>query len=124
MANKIVGADGLTPEQIREEVGRGGKFVMYLWCVSVAIMTFRQGTNIYFVRAGENAVVKGLPWTLLSLFVGWWGFPWGLIYTPHALFVNLGGGKDVTSEVLASLAPIILERQAGGYTTNLPQNPW
>ena len=97
---KIVGIEGMSPEQVQNEVARGGKFVLYSHCFSIVIMTFRRSTDIYFVRAGENAVVKGLTWTLLSLAVGWWGFPWGLIYKPMALIQNLGGGKNVTPEVL------------------------
>lgn len=41
-----------------------------------------------------------MPYTMLTLFVGWWGIPWGPIYTIMCLATNLGGGKDVTSEVM------------------------
>jgi hypothetical protein len=81
----------------------GAKFVFYQYCVSILIMTFRRPSDIYFVRAGENAVAKGLPYTLLSLVAGWWGIPWGPIYTIGSVVTNLGGGKDVTQEVLSSL---------------------
>ena len=70
---RIQGIDGMAPEQIVAEVERGGRFVVYQYCFSLLIMTFKRGTDIYFVRADENRVVKGLPWTLLSLFVGWGG---------------------------------------------------
>ena len=36
-------------------------------------------------------------YTLVSLVFGWWGFPFGLIYTPMALITNLSGGRDVTA---------------------------
>ena len=101
---KIQGAEGLTYEQIQQEVGRGGKFVIYQYCFSVLVMTFRRSTDIYFIRPGENAVSKGMQWTLISLIAGWWGFPWGLIYTPMVLFQNLQGGKDVTPQVLGQYA--------------------
>ena len=100
---KIIGMDGLTLDQVEREVARGGKFVLYSYCFSVVVMTFRRSTDIYFIRPGENAVAKGLPWTLVSLLVGWWGFPWGLIYTPMALIQNLRGGKIVTPQVMAQL---------------------
>jgi hypothetical protein len=35
----------------------------------------------------------------LSLLFGWWGLPWGLIYTPLTLWTNLSGGRDVTAEL-------------------------
>jgi hypothetical protein len=40
----------------------------------------------------------------LSAFLGWWGIPWGPIYTIQSLSKNISGGKDVTDQVLASLA--------------------
>ena len=100
----IKGVEGLSPEQVRQEVERGAKFVLFSYCISILVMTFRRSSPVYFVRAGENAVVKGLPWTLLTLVVGWWGFPWGLIWTPMALFSNLRGGKDVTAHFASFLA--------------------
>jgi hypothetical protein len=101
---KIQGADRLTFDQVQREVERGGKFVIYQYCFSVLVMTFRRSTDIYFIRPGESAVVQGMQWTLISLVAGWWGFPWGLIYTPMALFQNLKGGKDVTPQVLGQYA--------------------
>lgn len=119
---KIVGIEGMTPAQIQTEVQHGAKFVMFRYCISVLVLTFRRGTDIYFIRAGESAAMKSLPFTLLSLFLGWWGFPWGLVYTPQALITNLGGGKDLTAEVLASLAPVMAS-PAPGYDLGL-DNPW
>ena len=80
----------------------GGRFVVYEYCVSIVIMTFRRPSDIYFIRAGERSVA-GFGFTLLTLFLGWWGFPWGPIYTIGVLITNLSGGKDVTAEVVASL---------------------
>jgi hypothetical protein len=112
----------MTPAQIQTEVQNGAKFVIFRYCISLLVMTFRRGTDVYFIRAGESAAAKSLPFTLLSLFFGWWGFPWGLIYTPQSLITNLGGGKDVTAEVMASLAPAVTA-PASGYDLGL-DNPW
>jgi hypothetical protein len=103
---KIIGLQGLNdPQSIRAEVDRGARFVVYLYCVSVIVMTFKRTSDIHFVRAGQSAVVRGLPCTLVSFFFGWWGFPWGLVYTIEALIKNLGGGTDVTEAVLAQIDP-------------------
>ena len=40
---------------------------------------------------------------LASLWIGWWGIPWGPIYTIGAVVTNLGGGKDVTQDVLRAI---------------------
>ena len=78
----------MSPQEVIVELNRGGKFVVYRYCFSALVITVMQGTDIYFVRADESRVRKGLPWTLLTLLVGWWGIPWGPIRTVHSLVVS------------------------------------
>jgi hypothetical protein len=101
---KIVGTKGLSNEAIRAELDRGARFVIYQYCISVVFMTFKRPSDIYFVRAGEGAAAKGLQFTLLSCLLGWWGIPWGPIYTIQAIWTNSRGGRDVTQQILASSA--------------------
>jgi len=101
----IKGMEGMTWDQLHDELSRGGKFVVYQYCVSILILTFLQSSDIYFVRAHEGSVGKGMGFTCITLLCGWWGIPWGPIYTIMALCTNLGGGKNVTNEVLATLQP-------------------
>jgi hypothetical protein len=101
---KIIGLEDIQSSgQLQQELQQGGKFVMYQYCISLLIITFKRSSNIYFLRHEENAVVKGLPFTLLSFVLGWWGIPWGPIYTIQSIWVNFKGGKDVTNEVLVSM---------------------
>lgn len=102
---KIIGVEGIAVADLEQELQRGARFVIYQYCISIVVMTFKRGTDIYFVRADQNRVVRGLPWTLLSLLLGWWGIPWGPIYTIQALYLNLGGGRDVTDQVRVAMAP-------------------
>jgi hypothetical protein len=67
------------------------------------VMTFRRGSDIHFVRAGESTIKHSIGYTFLTFFFGWWGFPWGPIYTIGSIFTNLTGGKDVTQEIIYSL---------------------
>ena len=103
MATKIRGIEGMKHGELDFEVQRGAKFVLFQYCISVVVLTFRRPSDIYFLRQGENAVVKGLPFTLLSLLAGWWGIPWGPIYTIQSVYNNSRGGKDVTQAVVDSL---------------------
>jgi len=100
----IHGIEGMTKEEVRAAVQQGGKFVLFQYCVSVIILTFKRPSGIYFVRAGESAVGKGLIFSLISFLFGWWGIPWGPIYTIQALIVNFRGGREVTQDVMAALA--------------------
>ena len=102
---KIQGTEGMAPDQIRFEIQRGAKFVFYYYCVSLLVITLRRSSPVYFVPAGQSSFSKGLPWTLLTFFLGWWGIPWGPIYSIQSLVVNLGGGKDVTADIAAKLQP-------------------
>jgi hypothetical protein len=74
---KIGSVEGMSTEQIRFELQRGAKFVLFQYCVSLVLITFRRASPVYFIPAGQNALAKGLPWTLLTLVGGWWGIPWG-----------------------------------------------
>jgi hypothetical protein len=103
MATKIRGIEGMKHGELEFELQRGAKFVLFQYCISVVVLTFRRPSDIYFIRQGENAVVKGLPSTLVSLVAGWWGIPWGPIYTIQSVYNNSCGGKDVTQAVANSL---------------------
>lgn len=101
---KIVGMEDIkSGGQLQAEIQQGGRFVMYQYCISLLVITFKRSSNIYFISHEQSAVVKGLPFTLLSLVLGWWGIPWGPIYTIQSVWVNFKGGRDVTQEVLASM---------------------
>jgi hypothetical protein len=100
---QIKGLESITKQELAHELAHGAKFVIYQYAISIVILSFKQGSDIYFVRSNESAVMKGLPYTLLTLLAGWWGIPFGPIFSLIALFNNLKGGKDVTKEVSAIL---------------------
>ena len=97
---QIKGLNSMTVQELTQDVAKGGKFVIYQYAISIVILSFKQPSDIYYVRSAENAVVTGLPYTLLTLVAGWWGIPFGPIFSVMALFNNLKGGKDVTNEVM------------------------
>ena len=103
MAVKIRGIEGMRAGEVDFEIQRGARFVLFQYCISIVVLTFRRASDIYFLRQGESAVTKGLPFTLLSLVAGWWGIPWGPIYTIQSVYNNSRGGKDVTESVLNSV---------------------
>jgi len=100
---KIQGIGNMSSDQLRFEIQRGAKIVCYNYCVSILVMTFRRSSDAYYIPAGESAVAKGVPWTLLTLVAGWWGIPWGPIFTVQSLDVNFKGGKDITAAVSGAM---------------------
>jgi hypothetical protein len=99
----IKNIEGLTPLEIKNEIDNGAKFVIYQYTISLLIITFKRNSDVYFVKNHEKAVVKGLPYTILTFLLGWWGIPWGPIYTIQVLSKNLAGGRDVTDQVASSV---------------------
>lgn len=100
----IKGIENMDGGNIMSQIQQGGKFVVYTYCFSIILVTFRRSSNIYFIRADEGSVTKGLKYTLLTALFGWWGIPWGPIYSIGAFITNFRGGKDITNEVLATLS--------------------
>jgi len=100
---KIKNIEGLSMNELNQELNNGGRFVIFQYCVSILIMTFRQPTDIYFIRNGESTLKHSLGFSIITLLFGWWGIPWGPIYTIGSLYTNLTGGKDVTQTVLDSM---------------------
>jgi hypothetical protein len=99
----IKNIDGLTNQDIIWELNNGGKFVVYQYTVSIIVMTFKRGSNIYFIRGGQSGVKHSIGFTILTFLFGWWGIPWGPIYSIGSLYTNMSGGKDVTQHIVSLL---------------------
>ena len=67
---KIVGAETMGTGELNFELQRGAKFVIYYYCISLLVITFKRPSNIYFVRFGESRVGNGLGFSLISLLLG------------------------------------------------------
>lgn len=102
---KIQGAAGMPPEYVRDEINRGGRLIVYSYCLSAVVLTVKRPTGIHLIRGGLSPAAGSWPYVLLSLVFGWWGIPWGPIYTVECIYRNLSGGVDVTDEVMAALFP-------------------
>ena len=100
---KINGIENMSGAELSAELQKGGRFVMYEYAISILIMTFYRSSNITFVKADENGMVKGLGFTFLTFLLGWWGIPWGPIRSVQALITNFKGGKDVTDRVVSAM---------------------
>jgi hypothetical protein len=100
---RIKGLEGISPEELDRELENGARFVLFTYCISILILTFRRTSDIFYVRPGASAIGYGLPYLLISLLFGWWGIPWGPIYTLQAIGRTLNGGKDVTNEIVPTL---------------------
>ncbi|HEX8577603.1 MAG TPA: hypothetical protein VF677_15055 [Flavobacterium sp.] len=77
----------------------------------------KRSSDIYFIRPNENTFKYSFGYFFLNLLLGWWGIPWGPIYTIGALYNHIIGGKDLTQEVMSHL--IQNDPQANTSTYNI-----
>lgn len=109
---KIKNIDGLSARELQQEGDNGARFIYFAYTISFGVVTFKRTSDVYMIRKGESRNTRSWPFTALSFFFGWWGLPFGPKYTIEAIRTNLRGGKDVTDEVMSTVAGHILFREA------------
>lgn len=99
---KIRKTAGMSVAQLYDELALGGRIMTYGYCISILAITFRLMSAPYFIKAAEMNSKYRAKYNLRSYLFGWWGLPWGPIYTIDMLRINSekkGGGIDVTDNV-------------------------
>ncbi len=72
------------------------EMVAYTYVFSIIVMTFRRSTRYYFKEAERGkALAAKILCILCNLLVGWWGIPWGPIWTIKETFCNLINSNTV-----------------------------
>jgi hypothetical protein len=97
------GSRSLFPDEIRTRVAAGARLVRFEFCISLLLFTLRRQSPVYITESWQERYLRGLGYSLIAVLLGPWGIPWGLIWTPWAVWVNLTGGVDETDAVLAWL---------------------
>jgi hypothetical protein len=120
---EIKNIEGLKVSQIKQLVNQGGKFVVFPYTISIVVMTFRRSSSIYFIRPNENSIKYSYGHVGVNLLLGWWGIPWGPIYTLGAAYNHVTGGKDVTQPIMSHLIQHDPEADTTTYGINDMVNP-
>jgi hypothetical protein len=97
------GSRPLPAEEVRARVAAGARLVRFEWCVSALFFTLRRQSGLYLTHSRLERSLRGLGFSLAALLLGPWGVPWGLLWTPWAVWVNLTGGIDETDATLTWL---------------------
>ena len=101
---KVVGLEDKTDKEIRELLNAGGKVVYFPYILSFILYTANNSSKLFYIAPNESAFSSyGYKYFLISLLFGWWGIPFGPIYTIGAFFTILFGGTDITEEVLETI---------------------
>lgn len=115
---EIRNIEGLSVSQIKQIVNEGGRFVHFPYTISLVLMTLKRSSSIYFIRPDENSFKYSYKHVGTNLVLGWWGIPWGPIYTIGALYHQISGGKDITQVVLSQLIQHDPEANTSTYAIN------
>ena len=99
-------ANSFSPHQSSSSA-LAGRWVVYEYCISLIAVTLRRTSRPIYLKPGRRAWVRGLPYVAVSLLLGWWGLPWGVVYTPVTIFANLTGGYDITAQVREAASPSV-----------------
>lgn len=110
---KLEELNNWTIEELETDINAGGKFVIYTYVISILIMTFKRPSDIYYVSSKESALSYGWQYMLISFILGWWGFPWGPIYTIQSMWYGIVG-KDITDDIKSD---VMLHMRSGAPTT-------
>jgi hypothetical protein len=104
------------PDELRIRLADGWKCVRFESVVSVGFATLCRQSKVYLTESWQGRYIRGFGYSLGALLLGPWGVPWGLVWTPCAVWVNLTGGVDVTDNVRAWL-----DRRDGESTASAHQ---
>jgi len=67
------------------------------YCIVYSFIFFTRKTySNYVIRNSNKSIITGIASTLSSLLVGWWGLPWGPIYTIQSVFINISNQEAIT----------------------------
>jgi hypothetical protein len=103
-ASELIELRGTRPlfaEELRTRITAGARCVRFEFCFSLLFVTIRRQSPAFLTSSWEQRYLWGLWYSVLALVLGPWGIPWGLLWTPWAIWVNVTGGADCTEEVLA-----------------------
>lgn len=98
--SKFEGLENLTYNDLVKDIEKGGKFIYFSYTISLLIVTFKQNSRIFYLSSDKLPIILGLPYLLLSLLLGWWGIPWGPIYTLQCIWTSFTG-KEVTRDIMS-----------------------
>jgi hypothetical protein len=74
-----------------------GDTVLISYCIVYSAVFFtRKDFSNYCIKGSGRSYLIGIISTIFNLVMGWWGIPWGLIYTPQSLYINLSKTHSYT----------------------------
>lgn len=97
-----------------EAVGADLRHSVFTYAMSFLLVTLRRGSAGIYCRSCRRS--EALKWGALSAILGWWGVPWGPIYTVQALGIAASGGQQDPEVNRALLVAVGVDLARDGNT--------
>lgn len=76
------------------EISPTSVLVSYTYVISFIVITYRKSTRYYFLEAEKKEATRAkILCNLCNLICGWWGIPWGPIWTIKETVCNIANSN-------------------------------
>lgn len=97
------------------------ELVSYTYVISIIVMSFRHSTRYYFKEAERGkALMAKLLCILCNLTCGWWGIPWGPVWTVKETACNIGDPRTICWGTIADRFNGFEKMQSDGNSEDKP----
>lgn len=103
MKYKLKLPEPLTIEALKGKIDNGYRFKVFQYCFSPIFATYYPFSPAFLMKEKKAARPQIRKYNLLSAIFGWWGVPYGPLYTIRSMKLNLKGGLDVTDDIMKNL---------------------
>lgn len=93
--------------------------VQFQTCISILLLTTKSPSR-FFISGQNNVLFASFVFTIVTLIVGWWGIPWGPIYTIQTVIKNLmGGHRKIIGEMVKNIESTVelMEKQPDEHSS-------
>jgi hypothetical protein len=89
LENKALLTRGGSADYQNQPIDRNTELIRFCWVLSVVTLSMKSPGK-WMVSDTLRSKLTGAAATIFNLLFGWWGIPWGPIFTVQAVLVNLG----------------------------------
>lgn len=101
---KLANHHKYTYDEVLAGKDNGGSFVTYQTIIPLPLFyPIRRLSKVYYIDKDSSKTKYAARYNLFVRIFGWWGLPWGPIYTIRSLKLNNSGGMDVTDDIYLNL---------------------
>lgn len=112
MKQKIIIPETISFDRFNNELANGAKFITYNYCISIFFaVTLKRMSPAYLILPHEPPTKYKRKYNLLTRVFGWWGIPWGIVYSIRFLKSNNSGGLDITNDIMLNLTEMAFKER-------------